>query len=301
MEEITHGHSQRIRANRELPEDIGSDIYKLEVVLDTTCNAACIQCGPGSSSLWRKEYAEANGNDKSLIKLQDPTQIDNHIKVIKESFDFNKIKKIHFWGGEPLITDTHLKILREINDPENIHLQYTTNGSRFPDKETWDILKNFKSIAFNISIDGVGDQFSYIRWPLGWNKVEKNLLDFRYNSSPNCRFYINFCVMPINLLYFSKLNDWVQEHYIGANGQHANRIQLIRGEDTLDLAYTPLNLRKRIWEEFGEEHTISKMLKEVGYLEYNRMVDHLDRWDIKRKLNWREVFKESSPYFLNHS
>ena len=299
MEEITHGNSQRTRANKEIPEDIGTDIYKLELVLDTTCNAACIQCGSISSSLWRKEIAEASGNTKASSKLQDPVQIDDHIKVIKESIDFHKIKKIHFWGGEPLITDTHLKILREVKDPETIRLQYTTNGSTFPDKEVWDILKNFQDITFNISVDGIGDQFSYIRWPLGWNKVEKNLISFRDNSSLNCRFLINFCVMPINLLYFPDFNNWVQDNAKNMLGTHKNRIHFIRGEGNLDLAYTPLKLRKRIWDEFGEDHTISKMLKEIGYLEYKPMIEHLDRWDTKRRLQWREIFKESSPYFPN--
>jgi MoaA/NifB/PqqE/SkfB family radical SAM enzyme len=299
MEEITHGNSQRTRANEQIPNDIGSDIYKLELVLDTTCNAACIQCGSISSSLWRKEIADSNGNKKSSSKLQDPIQIDNHIRVIKENFDFNKIKKIHFWGGEPLITDTHLKILREIKDPENISLQYTTNGSTFPDKNVWDILKNFKDITFNISVDGVGNQFSYIRWPLGWNKVEKNLIGFRDYSTPNCRFLINFCVIPINLLYFSEFNNWVEINAKNMPGTHTNRIQFIRGEGNLDLAFTPPNLRERVLNEFGDNHTISKMLTEIPYKDYKPMVSHLDYWDVKRKLNWREIFKESSPYFLD--
>lgn len=297
MEEITHGHSQRTRANEQVPDDIGSDIYKLELVLDTTCNAACIQCGTTSSSLWRKEVAEVEGNKKASSKLQDPNQIDNHIATIKRSFDFDKIKKIHFWGGEPLITDTHLKILREIKDPKNTELQYTTNGSTFPDNDLWDILKDFKRVSFNISIDGVGDQFSYIRWPLGWNKVEKNLISFRDHSTPNCRFLINFCVMPINLLYFSKLYDWFQENTKTISVNEKNQIHYIRGEGKLDLAFTPLELRNRVYQELGEDHTISKMLKEIPYIDHKTMISHLDWWDIKRKLRWRDVFKESAHYF----
>ena len=103
--------------------------------------------------------------------------------------------------------------------------------------------------------------------------------------------------MPINLLYFSKFNSWIQINAKNMLGTHKNRIQIIRGEGNLDLAFTPPKLRERIFDELGDNHTISKMLKEVPYIDYKEMVAHLDSWDVKRKLNWRNTFKDSAPYF----
>jgi hypothetical protein len=49
LKEKTHKVSLRTRSNDFIPNDIGNEIFKLEIVLDTTCNAACIQCGPMQS------------------------------------------------------------------------------------------------------------------------------------------------------------------------------------------------------------------------------------------------------------
>jgi hypothetical protein len=109
LKEKTHNQSLRLVTNREIPDGIDNEIYKLEIVLDTTCNAACIQCGSDQSSLWRKEEAGL----KKIVHIQPEQQIDDKIAQIKQAIDINKVKSFHFWGGEPLLTDTHLKFLNE--------------------------------------------------------------------------------------------------------------------------------------------------------------------------------------------
>jgi hypothetical protein len=285
LKEKTHGFSLRTRANDQLPNDIGSDIYKLEIVLDTTCNAACIQCGPLQSSLWRKELGIA----------EPKTDMQESLKIIKSVLDINKVGEIHFWGGEPFVTDTHLKIISDIVDPSSVEVRYTTNGSVFPDNKLWRILENFKTVNINVSVDGIGDQFHYIRWPLGWDKITNNLLRYKNESSSNTSIHINHCILPINALYVKRFEDWFAENLSYINKNKVS-VGLIKGEGTMSLNRTPIKLREKIYSTLGEDHIVSHMLKEISFDNTNFMLDHLENLDKKRNLNWRKIFQESSEY-----
>jgi sulfatase maturation enzyme AslB (radical SAM superfamily) len=293
LKEQTHGLSLRTITNNQIPDDIGDTFYKLEVVLDTTCNAACIQCGTLQSSLWRKELA----TDKKIFHIQPKVQIDDRIKEIKENIDLNKVKMYHFWGGEPLLTDTHLKFLYEIDDPSDVHIAYTTNGSIFPDEKILDLWSKFKSVTIGVSIDAMKDQFYYIRWPLGWEKITRNLERFKTESPMNTRFHVNCCIIPLNAYYVDELGYWLDDNFKTARNGSNITYNFIRGEGTLDIATTPMKLREEIWKKLGEDHVVSNVLKEVPVLDPQAMISHLHGIDARRNLNWRETFPEIVKFF----
>lgn len=293
LKEQTHDSSLRRTINTQIPNDIGDTIYKLEIVLDTTCNAACIQCGSLQSSLWRKELA---GSEK-IFHIQPKSQIDQRIQEIKENIDLNKVKIYHFWGGEPLLTDTHLKFLREIDDPSDVRLAYTTNGSIFPDEDVLNLWSKFKSVTVGISIDAMHDKFHYIRWPLGWDKLTRNLVEFRDNCPSNVRFHINCCIIPLNAYYVDELGFWLKDNFSRISNGSQAAYNFIRGEGTLDIAATPMKLREAVWKKLGEDHVVSKVLQEVPVLNPMAMLNHLNETDSRRNLNWRETFKEIVEYY----
>ncbi len=298
LKEKTHGTSHRHFMNRDIPDGIGDQIHKLELVLDTTCNAACIQCGTYQSSLWRNEYAN---RDKNYAHIQPESQIDAKIDQIQSSVDFSTVKEFHFWGGEPLLTDTHLKFLERIEDPSDVVVRYTTNGSIFPDDNILKLWERFKEIKIGISADGVGDRFHYIRWPLKWEKFARNVIHFRDDTPDNMEFHINCCVVPLNALYITELTEWLEENFNKhPRGPYAgNKINcnFIRGEGTLDIACTPMSLREEVWKKLGDQHVISNVLKELPVLEPTHMLEHLATWDPVRKLNWRTVFPDVVKHF----
>ena len=295
LKEKTHdGTSQRIIFNKDIPDGIEDEIYKLEIVLDTTCNAACIQCGTYQSSLWRNEVAN---RDKNYIHIQPESQIDRRIADIKQSIDLTRVKEFHFWGGEPLLTDTHLKFLREVKDPENVTLAYTTNASIVPDEETLALWERFKFVKIGLSLDAMYDQFYYIRWPLKWEKIERNIEQFKAVQLTNMVYHINCCVLPLNVLDTDVLHSWLADNFsTNKNGSKIN-YNFIRGEGTLDIACTPMSLREEVWSKFGVDHVASKVLKEVPVLDPYNMIAHLDKWDPVRKLDWRTTFPEAARHF----
>jgi len=294
LKEKTHNTSHRLLMNRDIPDGIGTDIHKLELVLDTTCNAACIQCGTFQSSLWRNEVAL---RDKNYKHIQPELQIDAKVKMIKNSIDFSKVKEFHFWGGEPLLTDTHLKFLNEIEDPSDVVVRYTTNGSIFPSDDVLKLWEKFKEVKIGISTDGIGDRFHYIRWPLSWDKVSKNIIKFKNETPLNIEFFVNCCTIPLNVYYTNELSEWLDINF----SRHLNGTKIncnyIRGEGILDLACTPEPLREVVIKKLGDDHVISKLLTELPVLDSKHMLNHIRQWDPVRKLDWKKTFPEIVEYF----
>ena len=293
LKERTHGMSLRLRSNKEIPENIGDDIWKLEIVLDTTCNAACIQCGDTQSSLWRKQIAE----NKKIFHIQPEQQIDDKIDIIKKTVDLSKVKFFHFWGGEPLLTDTHLKFLREIENPEEVIVAYTTNCSIFPDDEVLKLWEKFKEIKIGLSIDGMNDRFHYIRWPLTWEKATRNLEQFRDNTPRNIAYHVNCCIIPLNVFYINELGEYLEKNFTRSPNGNAITYNFIRGEGTLDIAKTPMSLREEVWKILPENHAVSNVLREVPVLDYGDMLRHLNYWDPIRNLDWCKTFPEIVKHF----
>jgi len=162
------------------PEPIG--IVKVEFDLDAKCNLKCRMCGPFSSSLIRKEveehpeakqYYQSTWSDTKWIDAVDINQVlSEHIHTIRQ---------IYLIGGEPLIIDENLKLLKflcETGAAKNIALHYNTNGMNNPYEfiEYW---KQFREVHLGLSIDGYKSTFEYIRYPGRWKKIEKNLLTYK--------------------------------------------------------------------------------------------------------------------------
>jgi hypothetical protein len=289
--ELLSNKSYRSYNNREIP-DVGDTLYKLDLILDTTCNAACIHCGPTQSSLWRKEIQK----DKKIFHIQPEHNINNMVDQIKSTVDLDEIKHFHFWGGEPLLTDTHLKFLCDLKDKKNIELSYTTNCSIVPSSEIVNFWKQFKKITIYLSIDGIKETFNYIRWPLNWEKIESNLKLFKNINLDNLYYHFNYATIPLNVFYFDKFLQWKTDNFMNFNNKPVD-YRLLPGHGTLNISNTPPMLRREVYRKFGFNHQLTQLLIKTPVTDCKKMIDYLDKWDLVRKSNWREIFKEIHPYF----
>jgi sulfatase maturation enzyme AslB (radical SAM superfamily) len=297
LKEKTHGTSHRIGNNASIPDGIDDSIWKLEIALDTTCNAACIQCGPLQSSLWRKLEDDARPSANRIFHIQPVSQIEDNIDRIFNTVDLSKVKRIHFWGGEPLLTDTHTMVLERFGDLSDIELIYTSNLSIFPKDKVLNLWSKCKKVFVGLSVDGIDEQFEFIRWPLGWKKATENMKLFRENSPANLVISINTCILPLNVLHAKTLEEWLEANFSSTVSGKKIIQRYIRGEGTLDTAVAPQALREKVFEVYAEDHPIYRVLKEVDIQDPTYMVGYLDMWDSRRKTNWRETFADVQQFF----
>lgn len=150
------------------------DIQYLDITLGNKCNLACRMCNATSSSLLAKQFIEFKmykGNE--LIDFSRSTK-DKILDLIAKSVNLNTI---YMLGGEPLVNEFHdeiMELLIKQDRAKNIKIRYSTNLQVDIEKyiEMWG---KFKFIDLNISIDGSGSTYEYIRWPGKWEKLSRNL------------------------------------------------------------------------------------------------------------------------------
>lgn len=268
------------------------DPVSIDIHLDNECNAACVICNEQSSSLWYKEKQKLN--NQRVQFYSDKTAINHAIDNIVKTVSLEQVKYIKFFGGEPLFTDTHLRFLKHISNPGQVTLHYTTNGSIYPNEETLKIWRNFKTVIFAASIDGIEEQFNYIRWPLTWQKVSDNLLRIKNNPNIwNVMFRIEFTVNFLNAYYFDRVEAWVAKNLPANLGGDKTEINLHHCWDQWDLTKMPARIKSLILTKYPDTHIIHKMISNLPQsVQLESWHDFVSTWDSTRNNSWQTAFPE---------
>jgi glutamate-1-semialdehyde 2,1-aminomutase len=149
-----------------------------------------------------------------LLKSRIPTPqlwYKNDEVVFKELLANNgNLRRLFFTGGEPFLEPRFAEILDfliERNVAQNIQLEVTTNGTVIKER-LLERIKRFKSSFLSISLDGIGAVQEYIRYPLKWDKVQKNIgilrdYGFRLKAVPVLQAY--------NMLYLADIHYFVAQ------------------------------------------------------------------------------------------
>jgi len=171
--------------------------YKLDT--SNTCNSACVTCNHHFSSTW------AQLNKKHNLSTVQTWRIEPESGQLK--IDYSTARSMNFRGGEPLLSATNFWVIEQLLKHNNTDcfLSFTTNGSITLTDYQIDLLKNFKSVDFCYSIDGIGSVFEYLRWPLNWQKVNDNI-DF--TRSLGFMNSVSYTVSNLNVLYHDQTTEW---------------------------------------------------------------------------------------------
>lgn len=267
-----------------VPEDaILGDASYLEIQLDRTCNGGCIICGPWHSSYWAAELKQPQ------IKT-DNSQIDQIVKFV----DLQKLKRVNFLGGEPFLTTTDFKLLKLINHPENVDLQYTTNGSIYPTQERIDQWSRYKSVLINFSIDGIGNRFEYVRYPLKWEVVNRNIVRMIQEMPSNVTFKANHTVNILNLYYHDEFDNWYSKvKKLGRLNDYTFNpaVGVVSAYSVTD------KLLKKLKEKYHADSKVLKLVNNNVDNDKTEMFKFITELDVRRGLNWRTVFPEIADCF----
>lgn len=221
-EEAYGKESKRIRENKRWGTDQNPKLRFLDLKLGNTCNLKCRICTPGSSSSWVKEYRDVYGVD--LIEIIGK-HVDADRKAIMQWPEYNDefwtdfesklsaIEMFEIYGGEPFLIERHFDVLRksiELGYSKNQKIHYNTNGTIYPRDAVENIWPNFKEVDVMFSIDGIGEQFEYQRYPAKWNTVLANMEKFKQNFVGRIEICLsvssyNVYYLPEYLEFFNKL------------------------------------------------------------------------------------------------
>jgi len=286
-------------------DDLPGDIVRIELQVDEVCNAACLICGTQNSTTWQK-YLDKTVFPRIPIEQQFPyykskTTIPDRIKTVIEIVDFSKLKQLHFFGGEPFNTDTHLELLKKITHPENIKVVYTSNGSIFPSDEVLEVWKRFKKIHICLSIDGTEEHFNYLRWPLQWAQVKEVMKKFIDLCSENFTIDCSFTATPFNLFYVDRYTEWSVGFFKDLTPRKGREWftnpHPATASGPINLHCIPPDLQQEIKSKYGADNRLAKILVDFDPVKYKTFIEYVEFHDKHRKLSWRDTFPEIQHYF----
>jgi sulfatase maturation enzyme AslB (radical SAM superfamily) len=211
-------YNRILEKNSSLP----SGVRRIELDLGTKCNLKCRMCGPYSSSLIQKEMITNNSPEVLDYYGFSDTNFPSDwvdVKDIREllSAHAHTLEEMYLIGGEPLIIPAHTELLEylvETGHSKHIKLIYNTNGITIGNKfiELW---KQFRHVHLSVSIDGMNEQYEYIRFPAKWNTIEDNLKQIL--SITNISVGISTTIQNLTLSTMAKFIEWANNLKIDVN------------------------------------------------------------------------------------
>lgn len=196
----------------------------MEIKLNNLCNLKCRMCNPLDSTNW-KDWKEVVPFYKKENNYLVPT-IDKLVKSPGQyigPFDdtdnwwdsleklLPHFRRVEFAGGEPLMDPQHYKILDMLKPyAKNIEIKYATNGTTLGisrGRTIHDYWPHFKSVAVNVSLDGIHDVYNYIRTNANFTEVEQNIKEIQ--SIPNVSRVVGaFTAQAGNMLQAAECIDY---------------------------------------------------------------------------------------------
>ena len=184
----------------------GSGRKHWDLKLHNTCNLTCRMCSAGDSSSWQKIIKENPDEEwNSWVKVGEkkfgwrdkiPNLLEKHI---------DDLELLKFTGGEPFMIPQVKEVLKKViakGKAGNVDVKITTNAT-FSLTDDWiDILKQFKSVFFSLSINGIKSRYEYIRQNAKWETTYKNVMSIQE---------LGFIRQSVNEIYQMLVFDMVDE------------------------------------------------------------------------------------------
>jgi len=277
----------------------------MEIKLNNLCNLKCRMCNPLDSTSWKdwdevKPFYEKENNYlvPTVAKLvRVPGQYIGPFDNTDNWWnDFERLiphfRRVEFAGGEPLMDPQHYKILDMLKPyGKNIELKYATNGTTLgisKGRTIHDYWPHFRSIAVNVSIDGIHDVYNYIRSNSNFSEVERNIEEIK--SLPNISRIVGaFTAQAGNILQAAECIDY----FINEMGIvfYSHRVSY---PNVLSAQVLPQPLKE---EAINRLKSVEQRLFTFPAITENALLEKITRQQIKDNINYLNA-KDQSHLWL---
>jgi sulfatase maturation enzyme AslB (radical SAM superfamily) len=199
------------------------EIPTMELKLNNLCNLKCRMCHPGDSTSWN-DWSEVKdfykGTGKVIFDLVEDHNLEK--KPLLDKFEDNPnwwasleknlpyFRRVEFAGGEPLMDPQHYRILDMLAPyGDQIEIKYATNLTTLgkSNRTVWEYWPKFKSVAVNVSIDGIGSSYEYVRGNASWAELINNIKQIQ--TIPNISRIVGAVAVQVsNVLVLDKMIEY---------------------------------------------------------------------------------------------
>lgn len=272
---------------------------RIDIMFDISCNLACRTCGPHSSTFWQKHLKEHNEWSYPIFTPRSRTEI---IQLLSE-LNLENLRQVVFCGGETLLGNEYWEVTKWLADnvpnaKQQLTVCFQTNGTQSIHPKYLDTIEKLHLIKLHVSLDGVGAQFEYLRWPASWSQVQENLLELRQTVPSNVMFLIEETVSIFNILNIDRVDQWVARDFA------TNR----EGDPTVctkHLAvgtYSLSGVTKELVELLETKST--RNLIPANWVErpnaITAMVSEIKKFDLRRNQSFHNTFPETAAAYARY-
>jgi hypothetical protein len=199
------------------------------------------------------------------------------------------------------LSQPHFELLEKsvkLGSSQYQSLHYNTNGTLFPERAAKEIWPHFKSVNVMLSIDGLGNEFEYQRFPAQWKKVEENIDRFKALSYLDVD--ICFTVNVMNVWSFPEFYRWSKKKKLGVWINYLYDPYLYRAqnfsskakEQIIDKLKAPDLMKESKYR--GQIEPLIRYLKDRSFNDDQRrqLIEHISLYDGYRKQKFVVVFPE---------
>lgn len=298
----------------ETKEDGTFDRFNLsywDFRLSNVCNFKCRSCGERNSSTWAKEILKENPDENIPVLLS----VDDNPSLWEEVEElYPTVEKIYFAGGEPLIMESHYRILDKLIEYErfDVKLVYSTNFStlKHGDKNILDYWEKFPNVIVNVSVDGFEERGELIRKGFNWNTFIDNAKQFHekfVNQSREFNFRIICTLQLLNSFHVTDLHKRLYEEGV-IKDLNSFTLNYLFIPKYLSINCLPSEVKKQLLEKIKSHIVdylkprgadISEFVSFAKFLttesttsELQTFINEMHRIDTIRNENTRKVFPE---------
>ena len=173
-------------------------ITQLETFPSNVCNLRCFMCNEDSSSSLAAER-------KQLGWIDSYKEIDNADASLDAIANLPDLGVVSFIGGEFFLAKRNIELLDAIAK-RNLGVRLVTNATVLLPQHI-SALKQIKDTEIQISIDGINDNYEFMRYPGRWADVHYNIHQLK-QQLPHAQFNFNFVVQPLNIQHMVETMDY---------------------------------------------------------------------------------------------
>lgn len=265
---------------------------RIEINASNVCNLKCRICSSWASTKWTAEEKTIYGRaEEKHINLT----MDN-LQEIKSWLP--QITEIGLFGGEPFLSDENLALLKyciESGEAQHIDVLVNTNTTVYTD-EIVEILKGFKKVYLNFSIDDIGKRFEYQRKGAEWDSVVENMKKYishgGYGVEDKIQCKICCTVTNMNIYYFPEYFAYMNEHFPGL----PVFMNLLYDPWQYSVQILPTDIKDIIRERLRTQVKISYTAHELLTKNAEVLITYLDDEDTRDFADFFKLIKKHDVY-----
>lgn len=280
---IRSNRNSDIKVNVNSGNEFGSPL-NLDLRPSNLCNLACRMCNTNNSSQLVKEiksfpYLERYvGVSPTVVPFLTEKNIEFLLRNVANRE--NPHSKIKILGGEPsIMPEVHILLDQIINTPvyDQTKIFFTTNftntNSTFKNK-----ISKIKNLQLAASMDGVGDTIEYIRHPIKWDTIKKNIISYATSNILKESIEIIYTLQAYNLSNLLDTIKWVNS----VNIEYSLKIPI---KLTINTLHSPTYFSCGVLPKEYREKLITEILESDDLATYYNITSRTEVNDIILGLN----------------